>query len=311
MTIALTTDATTAANLDLYYARMESSLGDKVRILEHIRGKDVLDVGCGSGVLSAALREQGYNVFGIDTSPESVARARAAGIDARLGYADQAADIFGERSFDTVICSSVMHEVFSYGDSNQVPGTIASISHTLSGLHRALRSGGRFIIRDGVSPLTAREKMIEAAGMRLLNRERVMMVVDEKAAVDKFMEHSPFARSSFGPEDHDALDRMIDIRYECTLPDGRAVFSGSAASLMEFAFTYTWGPESFVREVQEYYGLFTLDAYAGYCVSRGFDLVSADSYIQEGYREHLDGKVEFIGMDFPATNALWVMDKRD
>jgi 2-polyprenyl-3-methyl-5-hydroxy-6-metoxy-1,4-benzoquinol methylase len=39
-------------------------------------GAQVLDVGCGNGVISRALGEQGFNVRGIDVSEKAIARAR-------------------------------------------------------------------------------------------------------------------------------------------------------------------------------------------------------------------------------------------
>jgi SAM-dependent methyltransferase len=49
--------------------------------------RSILDLGCGNGSLLLALRQRwpGAELRGIDPSPESVARARDAGIDARCG----------------------------------------------------------------------------------------------------------------------------------------------------------------------------------------------------------------------------------
>src|SRR5271154_5489421 len=46
--------------------------------------RKVVDVGCGAGPLSAALFEHGFEVTGIDSSPELVAIARAAVPEARF-----------------------------------------------------------------------------------------------------------------------------------------------------------------------------------------------------------------------------------
>ena len=47
------------------------------RVAEVVRGRPVVDVGCGTGVVSAYLDEAGVDVRGIDLSPEMVAEARA------------------------------------------------------------------------------------------------------------------------------------------------------------------------------------------------------------------------------------------
>jgi ubiquinone/menaquinone biosynthesis C-methylase UbiE len=52
-------------------------------------GKRVLDVGCGTGRLAAALHELGSRVWGVDASPEMVAEARKRGVNAKVARAEQ------------------------------------------------------------------------------------------------------------------------------------------------------------------------------------------------------------------------------
>jgi ubiquinone/menaquinone biosynthesis C-methylase UbiE len=49
----------------------------------------VLDVGCGTGRLAAALQERGCRVWGIDPSPEMVAAAKRRGVNAKVARAEQ------------------------------------------------------------------------------------------------------------------------------------------------------------------------------------------------------------------------------
>ncbi|HXV34876.1 MAG TPA: methyltransferase domain-containing protein [Gaiellaceae bacterium] len=49
-----------------------------------LRGRRVLDLGCGTGRLAAALAERGAKVWGVDPSAEMLAQARAA-VGARVG----------------------------------------------------------------------------------------------------------------------------------------------------------------------------------------------------------------------------------
>lgn len=269
--------------LDLYYQRMSSSLGDKERLIEHVAGSRVLDVGCGAGELGAFLNTQGYEAYGIDMAHESVTRSRALGVDARLGYAHETHERFGEGFFDTIVCSSVLHEVFSYGNSPELKGRIKSLEDTLASFHKALAPGGRLLVRDGVSPGEAPARMF----------------VDKPMEVVHFMKDSPFTKGR--------LDRNIDISHDFYY--GSNAFKGSASSLMEFAFTYTWGEPSYAREVNEFYGIFTLSDYTNFFNAHGFSVYDAYSYIQPGYQEHLEGKVRFLDMDFPHTNAIWMMTK--
>jgi ubiquinone/menaquinone biosynthesis C-methylase UbiE len=52
-------------------------------------GRRVLDVGCGTGRLAAALQERGSRVWGVDPSPEMVAAAAERGVNAKLARAEQ------------------------------------------------------------------------------------------------------------------------------------------------------------------------------------------------------------------------------
>jgi ubiquinone/menaquinone biosynthesis C-methylase UbiE len=52
-------------------------------------GKRVLDVGCGTGRLAAALQDRGNRVWGVDPSPEMVQAARNRGVNAKVARAEQ------------------------------------------------------------------------------------------------------------------------------------------------------------------------------------------------------------------------------
>ncbi len=81
--------------------------------LGDLRGRRVLDVGCGTGRLAAALvNEAGAKVWGIDASGEMVAVAREtlpAGAGVRRGMAEQLP--FRDGWFDRVTMSLVIHLV--------------------------------------------------------------------------------------------------------------------------------------------------------------------------------------------------------
>ncbi len=66
------------------------------------RGKDVLEVGCGTGLVLARLRRFAKSARGIDLSPGMLEHARARGLNVVEGSATQIP--FGDESFD-VSCS--------------------------------------------------------------------------------------------------------------------------------------------------------------------------------------------------------------
>ncbi|WP_282693937.1 class I SAM-dependent methyltransferase [Streptomyces sp. CC208A] len=99
-----------------------------------VAGRRVLDAGCGSGPLSAALRDRGAVVTGIDASAGMLALARRRlGADVPLHRADLRDRLpFEDGAFDDVVASLVLHYLEDWGP-------------TLAELRRVLRPGGRLI----------------------------------------------------------------------------------------------------------------------------------------------------------------------
>ncbi|GAB2822755.1 class I SAM-dependent methyltransferase [Actinoallomurus bryophytorum] len=99
-----------------------------------VAGRRVLDAGCGSGPLSAALRDRGAVVTGIDASTGMLALARRRlGDDVALHRVDLSDDLpFADGAFDDVVASLVLHYLEDWGP-------------TLAELRRVLSPGGRLI----------------------------------------------------------------------------------------------------------------------------------------------------------------------
>jgi SAM-dependent methyltransferase len=99
------------------------------------RGERVLDLGCGEGKLTAKLVEAGCDVVGVDASPQQIAAARAAGLNAIV--ADGAALPLTE-AFDAVFSNAALHWM------KRPDAVIASV-------FRSLRLGGRFVAEFGAA----------------------------------------------------------------------------------------------------------------------------------------------------------------
>jgi len=100
-----------------------------------LAGRRILDAGCGSGPLIAALRDRGAVVTGIDKSAGmlEVARRRL-GDDADLQVAELGRPLaFPDGTFDDITASLVLHYLEDWGPA-------------LAELRRVLKPGGRLII---------------------------------------------------------------------------------------------------------------------------------------------------------------------
>ena len=106
-----------------------------LELLDPQRGERILDVGCGTGQLTAEIARHGAQVVGLDSSAEMLADARKNFPELQFVLADASQFDFPE-SFDAVFSNAVLHWV------KNADGAAASIS-------RALRPGGRFVAEFG------------------------------------------------------------------------------------------------------------------------------------------------------------------
>lgn len=109
-------------------------------LASEVRGRAVLDVGCGDGALAMAFRQRGaVRVIGCDPDPRMIARAaaEAARQQAEIGYVIAAAEQlpFCDHSFDIVSLITVLAFV-------PEPGL------ALGETARVLRPGGRLVLGD-------------------------------------------------------------------------------------------------------------------------------------------------------------------
>jgi trans-aconitate methyltransferase len=110
--------------------------GDEVvSLLAPQAGERILDVGCGTGHLTARIAETGAKTVGIDASPDMVAQARQNYPKLSFHLID-AAHYRTEELFDAVFSNAALHWMLD-------PDAAAS------SISRALKPGGRFVAEMG------------------------------------------------------------------------------------------------------------------------------------------------------------------
>lgn len=99
-----------------------------------VRGRDVLDAGCGTGYLAGQLARQGARVIGADFSERMIAIARSTHptLDFRVDSCTELATV-GDATVDLVVSNYVLM------DTPDLAGTIRAF-------HRVLRPGGHAVV---------------------------------------------------------------------------------------------------------------------------------------------------------------------
>ncbi len=121
---------------------------NELRLLGDVRGKRILELGCGGGQCSIAFARQGALAVGIDLSDDQLAYARSLAAQALDGVAaptflqGDAADLsrFADASFDVVFSAYALHYV------GQIAACLAEVSRVLQSPDpNRGQAGGQFV----------------------------------------------------------------------------------------------------------------------------------------------------------------------
>ncbi|MGX7628309.1 class I SAM-dependent methyltransferase [Bacillus thuringiensis] len=283
-------------NEEVYLEHMNSSADDKRIILDYIKGDTIVDVGAGGGVMLDMIEEETEDkrIYGIDISENVIDTLKkkkqneGRSWNVIKGDAINLSSSFEKESVDTIVYSSILHELFSYIEYEGRKFNHEVIKKGLQSAYEVLKPGGRIIIRDGI----------------MTEDKRLMRVIRFKDAGGmKFLEQ--YVQEFKG--------RII--QYE-VLADNTVKMPVNDA--MEFLYTYTWGEDSFVHEVQEQFGIFTPNDYKDFVKGIFGDkvnIVQAMNYLQDGYTKHLSEKIEFTdesgnAVTLPDSTFFMVLEKR-
>jgi ubiquinone/menaquinone biosynthesis C-methylase UbiE len=132
-------DIATAYDQSLPAHVVEHYLSKRTRfVLEHCPRGQLLDVGCGTGLLATRLARAGYDVTGVDASEGmlEVLRARAPEVDGVQGSGT--ALPFADDTFDLVLSVAVMHHIAEPGQ----------VRRALAEMVRVAKPWGRILVWD-------------------------------------------------------------------------------------------------------------------------------------------------------------------
>ena len=232
--------------------------------------KNILDVGCGSGVMLSALEEeiQGVNLTGLDLNIEAINKLRAYNNDWKLYHMDYM-DFEGEK-FDTIIFSSILHEVSSYHSDPEIRFSSTPIQEALYKTNDLLEDNGLIVVRDGI--LQDLDERMRRVTISFTNPHDGIWLYKFKRDFKGFSN--------------------IEVDKDIRQLDNN-LYEVSEGFLKEFLSKYTWGEESYPREINERFGILTKDEWISLLKNAGFKL---DTTIEakEEYEKYLSDKITIL-----------------
>lgn len=283
-------------NEKTYLTDMNNAHKHKRIISEYAVGNTIVDVGAGGGVMLDILSEDHPHatVIGIDVATNVIEELNRRKFRENKKWLVKKADAlnlkkdFEPNSVDTIVFSSVLHELFSYIPFKGKKFNIEVVIQALKSSFEVLRPGGRIIIRDGI-----------------------MTEPKEQLRLLEFL--TPDGMDFFKRYVKDFKGRKI--QYEQI---SERVVKLPVNDLMEFCYTYTWGEEAYPHEVQEQFGYFTPSEYQKSikdALGEQVRILHFSHYLQDGYEKHLLPKIRVMDehgnvVRLPDSTCFIVIEKK-
>lgn len=126
-----------------------------IELVNMEKGQKILDLGCGTGILTSELAKKGATVLGVDFSRDMIEKARSNYPDIHFQVED-GTDLPFKDTFDTVFSNAVFHWI---PEQNKLLGSV----------YRSLRNNGTLICEFGaknniIQIQSAYEKALEQLG---------------------------------------------------------------------------------------------------------------------------------------------------
>ena len=267
----------------------------KYSIIDFVSGLKIVDVGSGGGVLLDRLEIKfpEKEVIGTDISQNVIDALNTK--KKQEGHRwNVVVHNFVEGAFDcpvdTVIFSSILHEIFSYTEGENGQFDPESVRIALKNAYNSLNPGGRIIIRDGI-----KTDSDEVCQIRFKSRDGLEFFDNYR-------------------NDFKGLKDIPDEKKVLERDENELMVSGDINFLREFMYTYTWGKQSYAHEVQEQFGYFTISEYRAFWESLGAKIIEAREFLEAGYPDNLGKYIDFLDANgeeriYPASNCIVVVEK--
>ena len=273
----------------------ETANSTKDGIIDYVEGNTVVDVGSGGGVLLDRLEKKypAKTIIGTDISVNVIEvlnqKKLKEGHNWKVLVHNFVEGGFPEK-IDNVIFSSILHEIYSYNETEHGCFEIESVKNALRNAYDSLNENGRIIIRDGIKTeghALRRIRFTDASGL-------------------EFFEN--YVR------DFKGLKELTDAEKVASMDRDNFEVSGDINFIREFMYTYTWGIQSYPHEVKEQFGYFTLKEYVKFFEEIGAEILLAKEFLEPGYPDHLGKQLTLMDesgaeVEFPASNCILVVKK--
>ncbi|MBE6150358.1 MAG: class I SAM-dependent methyltransferase [Firmicutes bacterium] len=277
-----------------YLNTMNKSINHKSIILDYIVGKNILDVGPGGGALMDLILDNNPNlkVSGIDISENVINTLNEKKKNENKSWTVIKGDALNldkyleNNSMDTIIYSSIIHELYSYIDYNGKKFNHDTIIKTLKTAYNVLKKKGRIIIRDGI--------MTEPKDIyRIIEFNNI----EDLKILDAYCHDFKGRKVTYEKIDHNKVKMLVN-------------------DAMEFLYTYTWGPNSYALEVHEQFGYYTPSEYIDMIKENlpNCKIIECNSFLQPGYEENLLNKISIYDdnmniVKLPNSTCIIVIEK--
>lgn len=259
----------------IYVESMAKSTDDKTKeilplvreSLESIKG-DILDLGAGTGNLSLTLLDLTQEKSGAGLTIVDMDVRMIKILENKFGSHPKVSlilcDVLNlnlDKHFSVVICSSLLHEIFSS------KGSINDVKKTLERIRYHLLPKGTLIIRDGIKPRLNR-KMVFLKPLRPEINEKLWKFV----ACYKYLETAPYK----------------------TQIDGQEVIAMTSELAYEFAVKYQYPEINWPAEMKEQFGFWTEDGARKILGETGFEVFYLKRYLLDYFKTLFSKDFEFF-----------------